>query len=84
MGVQASLCLTKSLGIRRLVVELDALLVVQFLDDLLRTVRHIHCEGNSCEDHLANLVQNIKRGLVRFKTSLTSLKPLLHNNACGE
>ncbi|MBA0560667.1 hypothetical protein Golob_017551, partial [Gossypium lobatum] len=47
-------------------------------------VRHIHREGNSCMGHLANLAQNIKRGLVRLETSPMSIKPLLHNDACGE
>ncbi|MBA0653376.1 hypothetical protein Goklo_020560, partial [Gossypium klotzschianum] len=47
-------------------------------------VRHIHCEGNSCVGHLANLAQNIERGLVRLETSPMSIKPLLHNDACGE
>ncbi|MBA0713766.1 hypothetical protein Golax_012780, partial [Gossypium laxum] len=73
-GVSAGLCPTKSLGIRLLVVELDAILVV----------RHIHHEGNSCADHLANLAQNIERGLVCLETLSVRLKPLLHSDSCGE
>ncbi|MBA0651449.1 hypothetical protein Goklo_018773, partial [Gossypium klotzschianum] len=73
-GVSAGLCLTKSLGIRRLMVELDALLVA----------RHIHHEGNSCAYHLANLAQNIERGLVCLETLSARLKPLLHSDSCGE
>ncbi|MFQ6632317.1 hypothetical protein Gotur_009872, partial [Gossypium turneri] len=85
-GVSAGLCLTKSLGICRLVVELDALLVVQFLRRPFENIssRHIHHEGNSCADHLANLAQHIERGLVCLETPSARLKPLLHSDSCGE
>ncbi|MBA0740441.1 hypothetical protein Gogos_013643, partial [Gossypium gossypioides] len=48
------------------------------------TVRHIHREGSSCAYHLANLAQNIERGLVCLETLSARLKPLLHSDSCGE
>ncbi|KAG8480540.1 hypothetical protein CXB51_024590 [Gossypium anomalum] len=96
-GVRVGLCLAKSLGIHRLIGELDALLVVQSLQRPLEKnyslgtlikdcfnlidegwvteVRHIHCEGNSCAGHLANLAQNNERGLVRLEMAPVSLEP---------
>ncbi|MBA0880615.1 hypothetical protein Goshw_022110 [Gossypium schwendimanii] len=75
-GVRVGLCLAKSLGIRQLVSELDALLVVQSLQRPL--------EKNHPLDHLVSLAQNNERGLVHLEMAPASFEPLLHKDTCGD
>ncbi|MBA0581837.1 hypothetical protein Gorai_024003 [Gossypium raimondii] len=56
------------------VVELDVLLVVQFLR---QHFENNHLLGNSCVDHLTNLAQNFERGLVHLESPSASLEPFL-------
>ncbi|MBA0865416.1 hypothetical protein Goshw_011984, partial [Gossypium schwendimanii] len=67
--------ISESLGIPRLIVDLDAMLMVI-------EIRHILKEGNKCAVHLMNLAQVIDVGLVLLEAPPEDLLPFLQHDAC--